>query len=72
MTMALDSHSEGKPHLAIWLVYPIRCVFFWLNFFLYKKELIKSPNVRKKEKKFKTGYFFRAPNYSVHLEAKFR
>lgn len=55
MTMALDSHSEGKPHLAIWLVYPIRCVFFWLNFFLYKKELIKSPNVRKKEKKFKTG-----------------
>lgn len=37
MTMALDSHSEGKPHLAIWLVYPIRCIFFWLNFFCIRK-----------------------------------
>ena len=37
MTMALNSHSEGKPHLAIWLVYPIRCVFFWLNFFCIRK-----------------------------------
>ena len=58
MTMALDSHSEGKPHLAVWLVYPIRCVFFLVEFFLYKKELIKSPNIRKKEKKIQDRLIF--------------